>query len=289
MNEAELWRARADPATWAKELAGLEVPQLHTEWYDLMLRCARLVILGSRDVGKTVCACAFVAWWLVVNPGDKALLLSATETQAARCKHLVDLLVGRAHPGHLPRITSDTRTVFKNGSELIGSGTMASSLRGWHPALVVGDDTLDDARSQSPEGRRRVEGIWNGLIAGMGPTRAILLGSALHGADLLHSLKVNSAYVWRKYPILVPADPALRPIPGSLCTEASDAPAMAVTGPVGTELVEGEESPPAVDRPLGMWPPRPFGDPNSPIPEGPAPGRVRAALRNHHSRTGREI
>jgi hypothetical protein len=186
-----------------------------------MLAHPRLVLVGPRYHGKTIVGAAFTAWRLVHNRGFYALLLSATEAQAARMKRLVDTLVDKARPSLMPRMSSDTKTEFRHGALLEAAG-VGASLRGIHPNLVWGDDVLDEQSAQSDIGRRRTENWWRGLVLGMSPDQAILTGTSLHFGDLLMKARKDPAVSWFRY--AAEFDPDRLPVPSTLCVATSAAP-----------------------------------------------------------------
>jgi hypothetical protein len=225
--DRQAWAARLDPATWVRTRCGLETPRHQLEWWDLMLAHPRLVIVGPRYHGKTIVGAAFTAWRLVHNRGFHALLLSATETQAARMKRLVDALVDKARSSLMPRVSSDTKSEYRNGALLEAAG-VGASLRGVHPNLAWSDDVLDEQSAQSSVGRRRTEDWWRGLVLGMSPDKAILTGTSLHFADLLMKAKRDPSVAWYRYSAELDEDRL--PNPEMLYVETSATPEAEPTG-----------------------------------------------------------
>ena len=66
---------------------------------------------------------------------------------------------------------------------------------------------------RASEGRKHIERRWNGLVGGTGPQQIIVIGSALHFSDLIHTLRRNQVYQWRRYSAPI-EDTDRLPVPG---------------------------------------------------------------------------
>jgi hypothetical protein len=182
------------------------------DWAELIEREPRLVLLAPRSHGKTTIVLAYLLWcfWrhgrdaagrpLAAPAGTfQAVLFSATQPQALVDMVLVrDLLLANVvlfgeaggFSGAARRRGarwSQTAVRLPSGAELLIRPFRASS-RGLHPDLLLLDDVLSDANSLSSHQRELTRRYFMGTLLPMSPRRIVVIGTAIHRADLLHQL-----------------------------------------------------------------------------------------------------
>ena len=182
-----------------------EVPAHVLRWAELMVTERRLVLRAPRGHGKTTLLLAYVAWccWrhgrtsAAGGPGTyEAVLFSATREQAhelmARFRDLLlaneplfaDLLPTSTGPARRRTRWSATEVRLANGASL-RIRSYRTSVRGLHPDLLLLDDVLNDANSLSEEQRDKTYQFFMGTLLPMGARQIIVIGTAIHQADLL--------------------------------------------------------------------------------------------------------
>ena len=89
---------------------------------------------------------------------------------------------------------------LRNGFRFMGRGAGAS-VRGTHPDLIIGDDVLNDANSETNQSREKIKKWWRGTVTNMcKPTSAMILeGTVQHELDLLMGMKDNPSYMMKIY------------------------------------------------------------------------------------------
>jgi len=197
-----------------KDSAGrlYDMPAHLIVWADLVAGEPRLVLRAPRSHGKTTLLLAYIAWrcWrhgrtetgrlADIDPGLlEIVLFSATREQVL--EHMVrfrdllfaneplfrDVLPERAHGARQRTRWSATEVRLRNHARL-GTRAYRTSVRGMHPNLLLLDDVLNDANSMSLEQRERTLRYFMGTLLPMHPSQIILIGTAIHQADLLRHL-----------------------------------------------------------------------------------------------------
>ena len=181
-------------------------------WAELIEREPRLVLLAPRSHGKTTLVLAYLLWSFWRHGRDEAgrplttpagaflaVLFSATEPQALVLMALFrDLLVANVVlfgevaevPGTARRRGarwSQTAVRLPSGAELLIRPFRASS-RGIHPDLLLLDDVLSDTNSLTSHQRELTWRYFMSTLLPMSPRRIVVIGTAIHRADLLHQL-----------------------------------------------------------------------------------------------------
>ena len=182
------------------------------DWAQLIEREPRLVLLAPRSHGKTTIVLAYLLWCFWRHGRDEAgrplaapagtfqaVLFSATEPQALVDMVLVrDLLVANVVLfGDVAAVSGAARrrgarwsqaaVRLPSGAELLIRPFRASA-RGLHPDLLLLDDVLCDENSLASHQRERTLKYFMGTLLPMSPRRIVVIGTAIHRADLLHQL-----------------------------------------------------------------------------------------------------
>lgn len=184
-------------------------------WAELIEREPRLVLLAPRSHGKTTLVLAYLLWCFWRHGRDEAgrplatpagaflaVLFSATKPQALVLMALFrDLLLANRDlfgevaevPGTARRRGarwSQTAVRLPSGAELLIRAYGTSS-RGLHPDLLLLDDVLSDDNSLASFQRERTLKYFMGTLLPMSPRRVVVIGTAIHRADLLHQLSAG--------------------------------------------------------------------------------------------------
>jgi hypothetical protein len=190
----------------------LDLPAHLLAWAALVQAESRFVLRAPRGHGKSTLLLAYAAWccwrhnrtatgWLLDQdaPLFDIVLFSATDTQALEfMSRFRDLLVvnERLFGGLMPQRSrgarrrvrwSATEVALKNHA-LIRARTFRSSVRGLHPDLVILDDVLNDENSLTSLQREKSYAWFTGTLMPMHAGQLLVVGTALHRADLLAEL-----------------------------------------------------------------------------------------------------
>jgi hypothetical protein len=181
-------------------------------WAELIAKEPRLVLLAPRSHGKTTLVLAYILWCFWRHAHDEggrplampaglfqAVLFSATQPQALVLMAIFrDLLLANADLfGDVAAVFGDDRrrgarfsqtaVRLPSGAELL-IRAYRTSTRGMHPDLLVLDDVLNDANSLTSRQREKTWRYLMSTLLPMSPGRMIVIGTAIHQADLLHQL-----------------------------------------------------------------------------------------------------
>lgn len=219
----------------------LSVAEHHGRWCNLVTAHDRIVLLAPRDHGKTTFALTYILWRFYRHLIDSrtrqpaegtparfsVLLLSATDAQAkVLLATFRDLLVANqwllgpvglgatAAERRAQVAWSSTRVRLASGAEL-AIRAYGTSVRGYHPDLLVADDVLCDDNSRSQEQRDSTWDYFLGTLLPMHAPQVLIVGTAFHQDDLLYRLaprrlpggmmgEAPLGFSWSKDPALNP-------------------------------------------------------------------------------------
>ncbi len=196
------------------DIAGrpLELPPHILAWATLMQAEPRLVLRAPRGHGKSTLLLAYALWccwrhnrtttgWLLDGdvPTFDIVLFSATDTQVLELmSRFRDLLIAneRLFGGLMPdadrgakrRMRWSAREVVLKNRVLVRARTFRSSVRGLHPDLLLLDDVLNDENSLTSTQREKTYAWFIGTLMPMHADQLLIIGTALHQADLLAEL-----------------------------------------------------------------------------------------------------
>jgi hypothetical protein len=186
---------------------GAITTDLHLEWAEL-LENPRLCILAPRDSGKTHFFVVGYVLWNVYYKRHKLIYIISDSIDQAKdiLSKIKDELTDNPAFQHLVDESIDTWTKQEiktaNGVRIKVKG-FGSKIRGPHPGLIILDDVLDDISPMTQIGRAKADRYFRSAVSNMlrksPKSQIIIVGTAQHYKDLLHTLKENTAYVWRKY------------------------------------------------------------------------------------------
>jgi hypothetical protein len=116
--------------------------------------------------------------------------------------------------GWIDRLSS-TQLRLASGAELL-TRSFRTSTRGLHPDLLLLDDVLNDENSGSAYQRERSWEYFVHTLLPMHPDRFVIVGTALHQADLLHRLRPRNGHLvhgfeWRRFRAITEDGRALWP------------------------------------------------------------------------------
>lgn len=185
---------------------GLDWAPHFSEWVELVGKYTRLLLIASRDHGKsTFLSNLFITDSVVKKPGLEVLLMSYSEAQVHKLMASVkDNFEKKAPLTSLK--TSDegswstSKLRLRNGSK-IDSLTFGSSGRGGHYDLVIVDDPVKDYGGMDPDEQ---EDYFRRAVTPMVKPdgQLIVAGNYVYDNDLIERLEKNPAYYVAKYPAI---------------------------------------------------------------------------------------
>lgn len=199
-----------NPNYWLVPLArlvlGLEYPNHFHEWGHLSETEKRLLVLASRDHGKTTFFDIILPVSRILrNKAYKILIVSYSDTQV--------LKIGSAVKGVFdskpllkefsPKSEEDwskSRMLFKDGS-LIETLAFGSTGRGGHYDLILIDDPVKDFGGMNPDEQSQY--LTRTITPMCKPDGQIIVtGNYVYDNDLIDRVEKNKAYTTRKYPAI---------------------------------------------------------------------------------------
>lgn len=193
----------------------LEVPPHLVCWADLIAGEPRLILRAPRGHGKSTLLLAYLAWccWRhgrpvddpIVPPGGpfEAVLFSATVEQGLvlmrRFRDLLD-----ANPAFFASVLPDAAERSRGNGRLsaieirlrnlarLRIRSFGTSVRGMHPDLLLLDDVLNDENSLTSLQRAKTLRYFMGTLLPMQVRRTVIIGTAIHQADLLEHLSAST-------------------------------------------------------------------------------------------------
>ena len=205
------WLLKYDIDYWSEHIRGFKNPPHIKEWCGLIDKVLfgglrRLCVIAPRDHAKSeVFAVNTVTYLARYGPElgwNWVYIFSDTQLQANEIIDRCATAIEKAYPELTNRMIKNDvmEKKLRNGFRFMGRGAGAS-VRGAHPDLIIGDDVLNDANSETNQGREKIKKWWTHTVTNMcKPTSAIILeGTVQHELDLLMSMKHNPAYMMKVY------------------------------------------------------------------------------------------
>lgn len=196
----------ASPLSVLVEGCGLSFPDHWREWENLLNNNPRLLLVASRDMGKSTLVSNFYPIEQAISkPGIQILIISYSEGQVMRIiTGIKDLLENRDMLMSLvPEDGEDwskSALRFKNGSK-INSLTFGTSGRGGHYDLIIIDDPVKDYSGMDPE--HQEDYFLRAIIPMARPDAQIIVtGTYVYPDDLIERIKRNKAYPTFEYPAI---------------------------------------------------------------------------------------
>jgi len=197
------------------EGCGLSFPDHWREWENLLATHPRLLLVASRDMGKSTLVSNFYPiHQAIMRPGLQVLIISYSETQSMRLiSGIKDLLENRDMLCTLvPEEGEDwskSALHLKNGSR-INSLTFGTSGRGGHYDLIIIDDPVKDYSGMDPE--HQEDYFLRAIVPMARPDAQIVVtGTFVYPDDLIERIKRNKAYATFEYPAINSAGEPLWP------------------------------------------------------------------------------
>ncbi len=170
----------------------------------------RLCIIGPRDSAKSevfaVNLICYLARYGMELGWDWLYLFSDTQEQANEIIDRGKTAIEITYPDLLINMMKDDvkEKRLASGFRFTGRGAGAS-VRGAHPAIILGDDILNDKNSDTNKWREKIKRWWFQTVTNMArPDSAIILeGTVQHELDLLMTMKDNPSYTTRVYPSIM--------------------------------------------------------------------------------------
>lgn len=205
----------SNPNYWLVPLArlilGLSYPQHFHEWGQLSDTEKRLLVLASRDHGKTTFFDIILPISRILrNKAYKILLVSYSETQVLKIGSAVKAVFDSKPllKEFSPKSDEDwskSRMLFKDGS-LIETLAFGSTGRGGHYDLILIDDPVKDFGGMNPDEQSQY--LTRTITPMCKPDGQIIVtGNYVYDGDLIDRVEKNKAYVTKKYPAIIHGRP----------------------------------------------------------------------------------
>ena len=199
----------------ARLVCGLDYPSHFKSWESLVTQYKRLLVIASRDHGKTTFfSKQFPIHELSLKPSFEALIMSYSEDQVIKIvSGIKDLIESKNGLDTLKPTNDDdwskTALHLRNGSTL-NSLTFGSSGRGGHYDLVIVDDPVKDYGGMDPDEQ---EDYFTRAITPMVKPdgQLIVVGNYVYEGDLIERVEKNPAYKVAVYPAINVKGEALWP------------------------------------------------------------------------------
>lgn len=190
----------------ARLILGLDYPQHFHTWGYLTEKEKRLLVLASRDHGKTT-------FFDIIVPIDrilrhtayKILIVSYSDTQVLKIGSAIKSTFEskpllKAFSPKSEEDWSKSRMLFKDGS-LIETLAFGSTGRGGHYDLVLIDDPVKDFGGMNPDEQSQY--LTRTITPMVKPTgQMIVTGNYVYDGDLIDRVEKNKAFTTKKYPAI---------------------------------------------------------------------------------------
>lgn len=190
----------------ARLILGLDYPKHFYDWGELLEKEKRLLLIASRDHGKTTLVDKVLPISRILrNKGYKILIVSYSDTQVLKITgEIKDAFEKNPHlKAFSPKSESDwskSRMKFEDGS-IIDALTFGSSGRGGHYDLILVDDPIKDFGGMNPDDQSQY--FTRSLTPMCNPDGQIIVtGTYVYDDDLIDRIEKNKAYVTVKYPAI---------------------------------------------------------------------------------------
>lgn len=188
-------------------MLGLEYPSHFNEWANLPEEHKRLLVIASRDHGKTTFFDKILPIGRILrNKAYEILIVSYSDSQVLKIGSSIKETFDNKPTlkTFSPRSEEDwskSRMKFKDGS-LIETLTFGSSGRGGHYDLILIDDPVKDFGGMNPDDQSRY--LTRSLTPMCKPNGQIIVtGNYVYDNDLIDRIEKNKAYNTFKYPCAV--------------------------------------------------------------------------------------
>lgn len=198
---------------FAKFELGLDIAELHHQWWDCLNAGMDSLIMAPRDHGKShMVTRAYVAWKAKYDPFIKEILILGADSPSARenLEKIKEMMNDSSSlQGLLPSTKKGHSSVSKlllNNGVAIKSRSFFCQLRGRHPQLIILDDVLSERNSLSVIFREQVKNYFFGAVYPMKDkgslsmrqqgfnAQIVVIGTAQSEFDLYHDLLKNRSF-----------------------------------------------------------------------------------------------
>jgi hypothetical protein len=236
-NQIEVWacavcgqavldkRAREDFNTFAQLVAvddetgqPIEQAPIHRRWAELCDQFDRLLIWAHIESGKTTqLSILRTVWELGRDPTLRFVILSNTGGQATKIVQAISNYIKNSEDVHRifpdlvpdpdgPWTTTELKVKRKNSAKdpsVRAVGVHGALVGGRVDRLVI-DDILDQENTESEAARKKVD-RWvkaSALTRLTKRARVLVVGTAWHPKDLLHSFAKKRNWKWFRFPVM---------------------------------------------------------------------------------------
>jgi len=200
-----MWMSKIEPL--ACMVCELDFPDHFGEWERLADDNRRLLVLCSRDHGKTTFFSKLLPLYRVMKyPGYELCIISYSDKQVMKIitgiTDLIDAspMLSQLKPKDRSTAWSKSSLVFPNRSK-IDTLSFGASGRGGHYDLVLVDDPVKDFGGMDPEDQERY--LKNAVTPMVKPDgQLIMVGNYVYENDLIERTEANKAYTTKVYPAI---------------------------------------------------------------------------------------
>ncbi|UVF62580.1 terminase large subunit [Poseidoniales virus YSH_150918] len=186
-----------------QNVLGFQFTHYMEEWYDLLNKTNRNVIVCSRGHGKSVFMHCWAVWNLIFQPPPYQMLYISSN-QKQTMVHMRDIDKLFAHPMLAKfkpvRGWAIGNITLTNGNQIL-ERSVGSQIRGLHPQEIIIDDPLKEF---SVSGIQKVtDWFYGDMIPTLHHTASLrVIGTPFSYTDIYQQLAENEAYTVRTYPCL---------------------------------------------------------------------------------------
>lgn len=197
---------RTELEALARACCSYDYPEHFYEWEKLVERHKRLLLIASRDHGKTTFFSKLIPLYSIIKKMPDILLVSYSDSQVLKiASGIRDLCDNREalrtlKPEEESSDWSKSALKFRTGSRL-DTLTFGSSGRGGHFDLIVVDDPVKDYGGMDPDEQENYfKSVLTPMVKPDG--QMIVTGNYIYDGDLIDRIEKNPAYHRGFYPAI---------------------------------------------------------------------------------------
>lgn len=199
------WRSSIKPI--AKAICNLDFPEHFAEWERLSEDEKRLLVIASRDSGKSTFFTKLLPLFrCMTRPKYEICIISYSDKQVMKLVEKISELIDSCpplrplRPKNSATSWSKTTLVFPIKSR-IDALSFGASGRGGHYDLIIVDDPVKDFAGMDPEDQERY--FKNAVTPMVKPDgQLVMVGTFVYEGDLIEKTESNKAYKTKLYPAI---------------------------------------------------------------------------------------
>lgn len=192
----------------------LKMAPFHRDWHLLLAHCEQLIIEGSAEIGKSVQLIAWCAWKIGIDPTIRIVIVSKNRDKAAQ---LLSALVKVMHSPQYREVFPErsvqgwnVHTLRVNGwdgrNPTVQAYQFKAPITGNRVDIVIFDDILDSMNTRTEDQRVEYFNFYKNTYISRLTYRGqvVFVSNSWHPRDLMHRLKAEPGWTYRRYPIWWP-------------------------------------------------------------------------------------